>query len=273
MADSGSSESLHESAQWKAFVSHTGRPHEIRRVKGGGMSFLGGRNKITASVAFEFPLNSSIISFYSLETYGDAPLLLGARDMHWLGMEYLTNLYAIRCGSTLIPIVRDQGHLFIRWHFQDTSTFFTLSELNRLQCAWAPWMAAPSSFLKCATPDILDANSQKSFTWNRSSMPIMSAHRCCTSIFSDSGTTWALKIYIIFLVDLFWLDGRACIFVMDRDTNYTLAMFVHIQIVAGIWETIQRCWLLLYLGPPPERQSLQRRQKIQKYRTRSAIKT
>lgn len=27
-------------------------------------------------------------------------------------------------------------------------------------------------------------------------------------------------------------------------------MFVYNQTVAGVWESIQRCWLILYLGPP-----------------------
>ena len=51
-------------------------------------------------------------------------------------------------------------------------------------------------------------------------------------------------------MDLFWLGGRACLSIMDRDTKYTAGMFVPSQTVTGIWESIQRCWLLRYLGPP-----------------------
>lgn len=104
---------MHGAAQRQAFTCHTGRPLEVRRAHGGGISSLGGRNKITASVEFNFRMNSSLVYSSSFETDGDAPLLLGVRDMHRLGMEYLTNLYAIRCGNSLITIVRDQGHLFI----------------------------------------------------------------------------------------------------------------------------------------------------------------
>lgn len=113
MADSGSTKYLHSSARRKAFTSHSGRPPETRRAHGGGMPSLGGRGKIRARVEFGFPPNNSPIAFSSRETDGDAPLLPGVRDMHRPGMEYLTNLYAIRWGSTLIPTVRDQGHLFI----------------------------------------------------------------------------------------------------------------------------------------------------------------
>lgn len=78
-----------------------------------------------------FPLNDLLVSFNSLETDGEAPLLLGARDMHLLGVKYLTNLYVIRCGSIIIPIVRDQSHLFICWQPQAASLFLLfLSQLG-----------------------------------------------------------------------------------------------------------------------------------------------
>lgn len=96
MVDSGSNESLYGSFQLKYVAFHTGRPTEIRRAKAGGISSLGDRNNITASVIFGFPLNNSIVSFSSLEIGDDAPLLLGVHNMHRLGMEYLTNLYEIR---------------------------------------------------------------------------------------------------------------------------------------------------------------------------------
>ena len=251
MVDSGSTESLHGSAQRYAFSSHTGRPPEIRRAQGGGISSLGGRNEITASVNFGFPLNDSIVSFNSLETDGDAPLLLGVRDMHRLGMEYLTNLYAIRCGSTIIPVVRDQGHLFIRWHPHDTSSFFTLSELTRLHVRFGhPGWQRLHSFLQRATPDDLDADSQKQLR------DIEAACRSCqhTAVAPRSFKIRVPHEHLEFnseiLVDLFWLGGRACLSVMDRDTKYTAAMFVPNQTVASVWECIQRCWLLRYLGPP-----------------------
>ena len=123
---------------------------------------MGGRIEITASVIFGFSLNDSPVSFNSLETDGDAPLLFGVRDMHRLGMEYLTNLYAIRCGSTIIPIVRDHGHLFIRWHPQPTSSFFTISELTRLHVRFGhPGWQRLHSFLQRASPEDLDSDSQK----------------------------------------------------------------------------------------------------------------
>eukprot|EP00173_Palmaria_palmata_P002378 Plantae.Rhodophyta-Palmaria_palmata.ctg25228.p1 GENE.Plantae.Rhodophyta-Palmaria_palmata.ctg25228~~Plantae.Rhodophyta-Palmaria_palmata.ctg25228.p1 ORF type:complete len:163 (+),score=5.99 Plantae.Rhodophyta-Palmaria_palmata.ctg25228:3-491(+) len=52
------------------------------------------------------------------------------------------------------------------------------------------------------------------------------------------------------LVDLFWLGGRACLSVMNRDTKYTAAMFIPNQTVAGAWESIQRFWQFRYLGTP-----------------------
>ena len=77
LVDSGSSESLHGTAQRRAFAAHTGRPPNVRRAKEGGISSMGGKSKILASVEFGFPLNNSVTSFASLETDGDAPLLLG----------------------------------------------------------------------------------------------------------------------------------------------------------------------------------------------------
>lgn len=37
---------------------------------------------------------------------------------------------------------------------------------------------------------------------------------------------------------------------MDRDTKYTSAVFIQDQTEAGVWEVIQRCWILRYLGTP-----------------------
>lgn len=59
-----------------------------------------------------------------------------------------------------------------------------------------------------------------------------------------------LELNLKILVDLFWLGGRACLLVMDRNTKYTFAMFIVNQTVAGVWDAIQRCWLLRYVGPP-----------------------
>lgn len=100
--------------------------------------------------------NHSLSSFLSLETDGDAPLLLGIRVMYRLGMKYLTNLYLIRFGTTLVPIVH-KGHLFKRWHPLQTSSFFTLSELTRLHVRFGhPGWQRLYSFLERSTLDYLD---------------------------------------------------------------------------------------------------------------------
>lgn len=196
-------------------------------------------------------MNCYLANFKSLESEGDAPLLFGLKDMQRMGMIYDATSYTIRCGDSLIPVIRDRGHLFIRWNPSSTSTFFTLSELTNLHVRYGhPGWEMLHSFLLRASPDELDSEA-KSHLRN-----IEKACRSCQHIAVPPRTFKVrvphehLQFNAEVLVDLFWLNGKPCLSVMDRDTKYTSASFVRNQTVSGVWEAIQRCWILRYLGPP-----------------------
>lgn len=139
--------------------------------------------------------------------------------------------------------MRDQGHIFVRWHPLQILSFLTLSELTRLHARFRHpgWQRLPS-LLKRTTPDNLDKYPLKT---------LREIEAACRSYQHTAVPPRTFKVrvpheYLEYnyeiLVDLFWPGGRDCLSVMNRDTRYTSAMFVANQIVSGVWE---KCSTLL----------------------------
>ena len=51
-------------------------------------------------------------------------------------------------------------------------------------------------------------------------------------------------------LDLFWLDGRAALHVVDLGTGFSNAMFLTGQSVSDVWRAFTMCWSSLYVGHP-----------------------
>ena len=214
--------------------------HKIRFGKGSASSL--GTTRIRTPIG--------VISFHVVPTH--TPFLLSLRDMDRLGvkLDNLTN--ELIQGEKRIPIIRKWGHPWLLLHTpeQTAACHLTELELRQLHRRFGhPSVRKLTNLLERAQPnehidkEALERISRK-------------CHACQLSTAAPGRFRFRLKDDREFIfnyeiiVDIFYLEGRPTIHVVDSATSFQAARFLKDQTTKTIWNTIKECWIDTYLGPP-----------------------
>jgi hypothetical protein len=179
------------------------------------------------------------------------PLLFGIDilDKHKLNVLSVENkLHSVLAGWTL-PLVRQQGHLYLKWH-PPSETFYSRQQLYRLhQHLFHPSADKLLNLLKRANPENLPADT-KAVLKDISK----SCHAC--QVYSSKPIHFQIRdpAAIVFnheiQLDLMYLHGKPVLHIVDVATTFSAANFLPAQDVSSVWNTFLTGWATLYIGFP-----------------------
>ena len=253
MIDNGSTGSLCSEAQLQAYRSFTGNPTPVRPLKNHYAVSAHGGSKCIGIATFKFPYHDTVIKFDApIVENSDIPLILGLDDQDKLlspGVNQRDDTISFLGGAPM-PVLRDRGHLWIRWNYE-YECLFTEKELTKLHYRFVhPRNKRMHKFLKRASPDKVDKDTL--------SMLEKIQARCkeCQYL---APKPFVVKVSvphdgIVFnsevVIDIMWIQGKHVLHVVDRATHFQAARFIPDDSTETIWRTFMQMWVLVYLGPP-----------------------
>ena len=253
MIDNGSTGSLCSEAQLQAYRSFTGNPTPVRPLKNHYAVSAHGGSKCIGIATFKFPYHDTIIKFDApIVESSDIPLILGLDDQDKLlspGVNQRDDTISFLGGAPM-PVLRDRGHLWIRWNYE-YECLFTEKELTKLHYRFGhPGVKRMHEFLKRASPDKVDKDT-------RSMLEKIQAR--CKECQYLAPKPFVVKVSvphdgIVFnsevVIDIMWIQGKHVLHVVDRATHFQAARFIPDDSTETIWRTFMQMWVLVYLGPP-----------------------
>jgi hypothetical protein len=181
----------------------------------------------------------------------DIPLLIGLDTLDKHGLQFLSvsnKLQSVKAGWVL-PVVRKRGHAYIIWS-NEFATMFSRPQLERLHRHFVhPSASKLHALLRRAYPDELSADALKILQ--------EISHACHTcQTFARKPITFQVRFpdEVAFnqkvLLDLFWIDKRPALSVVDSGTNFRAARFLAAENISTVWNTFLEAWSLMYVGMP-----------------------
>ena len=252
MIDTGSNRySTAGKAQYEAYRIATGKKPPLLPSMV-SCAFGMGATSALGAVVIPFPFSDIILEATFHIVKADIPFILCLKDMDELGVHYnnLTNRLTHEASGRSIPVVRDNDHPFIRWNMM-THCLLTETELRRLHRRFGhPSAEKLHSLLRRADitdatdPDLrqtLEAISRECEACQRNAQ----APRRFKFAYHDE-KEFNHTIY----VDVFYLNGRPVLHVVDEATKYQAARWLSSVSAAAIWQSLRLCWIDVYIGPP-----------------------
>jgi hypothetical protein len=186
------------------------------------------------------------------------PFLLSLADMDKLGV-YFNNLSNQLVTSTgIVPVVRRFGHPFLLWDtslrnfivksFNCNPCYLSDVELRRLHRRFGhPSVRRLQNVLERAGHDI-----------NRGTLKYLTKYceHCQRHGRSPGRFRFNLKDDVDFnysiIVDIFYITGKPVLHVVDEGTRYQAGQWLQNISATHTWDTLRKCWIDTYLGPPDQ---------------------
>lgn len=160
-------------------------------------------------------------------------------------------------------LIRRNGHLYWTWNLEALRTatssvayayesaLFTMPELRHLHYHFFhPTAKKLYNLIKRAHPEQLTPSTRK--------MLEDISRNCATcTTFSSKPLRFRVSMPADDLVfnqeislDLFWLDGKAVLHIVDLGTGFSNAVFLNGHSVNDVWAAYTQCWSTVYVGHP-----------------------
>jgi Reverse transcriptase (RNA-dependent DNA polymerase) len=181
----------------------------------------------------------------------DIPFLIGLDILSEQGIDVSASRRALvwhRTGD-ILPLHHD-GHLVLKWEPTTLSCFYSASQIRRLhQHFLHPSATRLHSLLRRARPDEMNPMSMEL---------IESITKSCSTCAEFKAKPITFKVRdiddIVFnqqlLLDLFFIDRRPVLHVVDRGTRFSAARFLRSESAEHVWEAFVKSWSSLYIGHP-----------------------
>lgn len=237
--------------QYRAYRRHVGQHESIDRTKTAFCNFgIGGTSSIgVATIAF--PVNNVILKFSLHIINSDLPILLSLADMDRLRVHYnnlADKLYHVPTGY-FARISRIFGHPFLCWN-PINHCFSTEAKLRRLHKRFGhPHADKLYNVLKRSelpdvdskTREILEGIKRKCLQCQRY---VQAPRRFKFNLREDKEFNHTI------FVDIFYIDGRPILHVVDESTRYQAARWLPKISADAVWRALRMCWIDVYLGHP-----------------------
>ncbi|CDF36991.1 unnamed protein product [Chondrus crispus] len=249
--DTGAEKSVIGYAQAKAYCKTFGTPMHLQpspffyKFGDGIRSSLGTMEiRLPFAPGYFVPLSVDVVS-------ADIPLLiaLDTLDSHKLLADNVKNSLVCTTIGSSMPIRRDHGHLFVKWHTPEA--LFTTSELRRLHLHFFhPQAQRLYRMLRRARPEEVNGETMRVLE------EIASACRGCKQ---HSSRPYRFRVSIppntiVFneevALDLFWIEGNPILHVVDTRTNFQNVALLKGQSACYVWYAFVKAWSSVYVGYP-----------------------
>lgn len=198
-----------------------------------------------------FPLTDANYFEYETDVVDlDIPILFGLDSMKRYGLKVdeLEDIIAHPATGMKIPLAHTSGHLWRMWDIGEV--LCSRRDLLKLHRRFAhPSVDKLYNLLRRAKPEEVDQNTRK----------ILNdiTERCgpCQRL--------APKPYVFqismpdlmqfnheIIVDVFFIDGKPVLHVVDRGTHFSASEFLQGQSAEAIWNALINCWVSVYVGFP-----------------------
>ena len=186
------------------------------------------------------------------------PFLLSLADMDKLGVYFnnLTNRIVTPTGE--VPVVRRFGHSFLLWDtalrsfitesFTCNPCFLTSVELRRLHRRFGhPSVSRLKNVLERAGHDV-DVDTLEYLTkyCEHCQKHGKSPGRFKFNLRDDVNFNYSI------IVDIFYITGKPVLHVVDEGTRYQAGQWLQNISATHTWDTLRKCWIDTYLGPPDQ---------------------
>jgi len=217
----------------------TAGQHTIRFGKGTAISL--------GTIRVQTPLG--YITFHVVPT--NTPFLFCIKDMDKLGVR-LDNLENVLVqGDNRVPVVRKWGHPWLLLHQLEKSvawSHLTESELRQLHRRFGhPSVHRLLRVLQRAGHEVEVKAIEHLIKY---------CHHCQMNQKSPGRFKFTLKddydFNFCIIVDVMYLSGKPVLQVVDFSTSFQAARFLKDMSARNAWDTLQLCWIDVYLGPPDQ---------------------
>ena len=191
---------------------------------------------------------NTFIDFETDIVQQDIPIMFGLdqHKKHSCSSDEFHNTFTHHPSSTTVPVVVKNGHMFVQWN--QSEVLFTRKQLSQLHDRFGhPSARSLMNVLKRA---------EMSATTKRILDDITNRCKACQT-FARKPSTFQVSMpmddiffYHEIEVDLFWIDSKAVLHIIDRGTRYSVAKFVEKVSAEHLWNTIMDAWASLFTGFP-----------------------
>lgn len=210
-----------------------------------------GRQRIKGTITIRIPIADHFLAVTLDVVPANLPLLIGLDviDRYKVSVDAARNQLSSVDGSWCVPLQRKNGHLYYLWTV--ANVLYTRAELVKLhKHLFHPTTGKLYNLIERASP--LDCTPS-----TRSLLEDIS--KCCNVCQTFGARPLSFQVSLPeekitfnseLALDLFWLDGRATLHVVDLATGYSNSAFLIGQSVEDVWNTFVLCWATVYPGYP-----------------------
>ena len=211
-----------------------------------------GKTQAVGTLTIDTPIG--VVTFHIVEA--DVPFLLCLDDLDILNATYHNLRDVVVTPHSEAPLQRQFGHPFILWgknlqqfissSLTSDSCFLTATELSRLHRRFGhPSVDRFHRLLEKSGHEIEKYAIEKLTKFCRScQMQGKSPGRFKFKLPED------LDFNHTIYVDIFHLNGKPVLHVIDEATAFSAARFIRDLSTKTVWEALRFCWIDTYLGPP-----------------------
>jgi len=242
-------------ARARAFSRFSANSRQLKLSKVTDIYRFGrGRDKAIGTMDIDVPLGSTFIMRLTVDVVDlNVPFLLGldVMDKYRLYVNTVSNhLVCVKEGVDL-PVVRKYGHVYYDW---DMATFYSFSELQRIHKHFFHVLPEHLYALmrRAKDKDAVPATLKKLQDLT-DACDVCQRHAVAPRRFRVGMPNEDTRLSQLVYVDLMWIEGKAALHVVDKDTCLGAAAFLNEgQTTDAVWEAFQRIWVTPYIGYPAE---------------------
>jgi len=200
----------------------------------------------------DVPLGSSFIMRLTVEVVDlNVTFLLGldVLDKYRLYVHTVSNRLVCVNEGVDIPVVGNYGHVYYIW---DMATFYSFSELQRIHKHFFHVLPDRLYALmrRAKDKDAVSATLKKLQDLT-DACDVCQRHAVAPRRFRVGMPNEDILLNQLVHVDLIWIEGKAALHVVDKDTFLGAAAFLDEgQTTDAVWETFLRIWVTPYIGYP-----------------------
>jgi len=168
---------------------------------------------------------------------------------HRCSYNEFENTFTHHLSRTTIPVAFKKGHLYVEW--SSSQVLFTKSELIKLHDRFShPAVDSLMNLLKRASPENVSPETRivlQDIAERCDACQIYAPKpaRFKVSLPEDN---WIFNHEI--QVDLFWVEGKAALHIMDRGTRYSVVRFLKQWTAGHVCNITLESWVTIFTGFP-----------------------
>ena len=182
----------------------------------------------------------------------ECPSLFSNRDMIVNGLDISLQGGYLHVGELREPLVLENYFFVYRWTADEIPySLYTEIELRKIHKGFGhPSVKTTYNLLSKANIEDLPDETMRQLKSIESDCHTCKVNAKSTRRFRLTVGTDDFRFNHHVIVDMMFINSRPVLHMVDESTHYQAASFLKSQSTSEIWKSIQRLWILTYLGPP-----------------------